>query len=372
LIDLTQHITLEWEQMFGKLITFFFSYFAVLAVIPLIVAIAVLIFKFDLRSFMDLHRLAMAIMMAGYAFFWVFAFFALQDYLLVWKPKPNIVPLGKQELVNKLERSFQRPFDGKVLFDVFRSDDDRVAITWSSSINVFQILSGGQKGKKRVMVLTLDENKHEAYLLMKEKDWAWSLSTKRFDFSMNFSSGIFAEISTDIAPSLTFDKDGGFSIDLKKLSYDYNELWLPIENTLLTGGWTIRSGMLPKLGYRLALALPFALLMFALFHFPDWKDPAPPSSLTGKESSQEAREVDRETYKKNEVEQSIVAGRLKSAKQLENSLDGLMKVPRTYFDDYKHVFVAQDKVYREKKDRSPEFVARLDAFVKEYGIDRKE
>lgn len=86
------------------------------------------------------------------------------------------------------------------------------------------------------MVLTFDDRKHEAYFLVKERDWAWSLSAKRIDFSMNYSSGIFAEISTDVAPLLTIEKDGSFSVDLKKLSYDYNELWLPIENTLLTAG----------------------------------------------------------------------------------------------------------------------------------------
>jgi len=358
--------------MFGKLLVFIFSFLAVIAIIPLIVLITVFFFKFDLRSFMNLHPFASAVMAAGYAFIWVAAFFALQDFFLVWKPEPNITPLGKQELINKLERSFQKPFDGKALFDYFRSDDDRIAITWSSSINYFQIASGGQKGKKRVVVLTLDEQKHEAYFIMKEKDWAWSLSAKSFDFSMNFSSGIFAEISTKIAPSLTIEKDGSFSIDVKKLSYDDNDLWLPIENALLTSGWTIRGGMLPKLNYRLALAAPFALLIFALFYFPAWKDPALPSSSPAKESAQEAKEIDRETYKKNEAEQIIAAGRLRSARDIEGVLDGLMKIPPQYFSDYKHAFVAYARVYREKKDQNPEFVARLVAFAKDNGIDQKE
>lgn len=195
--------------MFGKLLAFFFSFFGVILVIPLIVAIAVLVFKFDLRSFMTLHPLGAAITAAGYAFIWVIAFFALQDFFIVWKPDARIAPVGKKELIDKLERSFKRDFDGKPL--------------------------------------------------MKEKDWRWSLSAKRFDFSMNYSAGIFAEISTDVAPSLTFDKNGGFSIDLKKLSYDYRDLWVPIEKTLLSSGWTIRGGMLPGWGYRL-WRLPSLLL----------------------------------------------------------------------------------------------------------------
>ncbi len=355
--------------MFEKLLASVFSFFAVIAVVPLIVVIAVFLFKFNLASFMDSHRLATAIIAGAYGFIWVFAFFVVQDIFMVWKPDPAVPPIGKTELIDKLEHSFKKPFDGKALFDVFRSDDDRVAITWSSSINYFQIVSGGQKGKKRVVVLTLDENKHEAYLLMKEKDWAWSLSSKRFDFSMNFSAGIFAEISTAVLPSLTIGKDGSFSIDVKKLSYDYRELWLPIENTLLASGWTIRSGMLPQLSHRLILAVPFALLMFALFYFPAWKNPATSSSSTVKEHVQETREVDREIYKKNEAAQIAVSGKLMSASNIETTLDGFMRMPKQYFGDYKYAFIAYSKVYREKKDRNPVFVARLDTFAKEHGIE---
>jgi hypothetical protein len=355
--------------MFGKLLAFFFTFLAVIAALPLIVAVAVLLFKFDLKSFMEFHPLGSALIAAGYAFLWIFAFFALQDFFIVWKPDPAIAPVGKKELIAKLESSFKRPFNGKALFDVFRSADDRVAITWPSSINYFQIVAGGQMGKKRVVVLTLDEKKHEAYFLMKEKDWKWSLAANRFDFSMNFSAGIFAEISTQAVPSLTLDKNGGFSIDVKKLSYDYRELWLPIENTLLTSRWTIRSGMLPKLGYRLALALPFALLMFTLFYLLLRNGPALPSSSTVKEPVRETKGVDRETYQKNEAEQIRVSGKLRSARDIEGVLDGLMKIPRQYFGEYKHAFIAYSQVYREKKDANPEFVARLDKFAKENGID---
>lgn len=354
--------------MFGKVLAFFFSFFGVILAIPLVVAIAVLVFKFDLRSFMTLHPLGSAIIGAGYAFIWVFAFFALQDFFIVWKPDPKIVPLGKKELIDKLERSFRRDFDGKPLFDVFRSIDDRMAITWSSSISYFQITVGGQIGKKRVVVLTFDEPRHEAYFLMKEKDWRWSVSAKRFDFSMNYSAGIFAEISTDIAPSISFDKDGGFSIDLKKLSYDYRDLWVPIQNTLISSGWTIRGGMLPGWGYRLAIAIPFAFLLFVL-SYPLLKySPEIPSSSKVRESVQEAQTIDRETYKKNETQQIAVSGKLMSAGTVETTLDGLMKVPEKYFGDYQDAFIAYAKVYREKKDANPGFLSRLEAFEKDRGI----
>ena len=355
--------------MFGKLLAFFFSFFAVIAAVPCMVLIAVFLFKFDLRSLMSLHPLGAAIIAAGYAFMWVISFFALQDYFIVWKPDPKIAPIGKTQLIDKLENSFKKTFDGKTLFDIFRSDDDRVAITWSSSINYFQIVSGGQIWKKRVVVLTFDEKKHEAYFLMKEKDWRWSLSTNSFDFSMNFSSGIFAEISTDIAPSITIDKDGGFSIDLQKLSYDYRELWLPIENTLLAGGWTIRGGMLPQLSHRLALAFPFALLIFLIFYIAARDGVSSPPPTKASAPQYETKAVDRETYDKNEADQIAVSGELMSASNIETILDGFMKLPNKYFGDYKSAFIAYSKVYMEKPDKNPRFVDKINKFAKENEID---
>jgi hypothetical protein len=355
--------------MFGKLLAFIFSFFAVIAVVPLTVLIAVFLFKFDLRSFMDLHPLGSAITAAGYAFIWVMAFFILQDYFIAWKPDAKVSSIGKTELIDKLEHSFKRSFDGKELFDVYRSDDDRVAITWSSSINYFQISSGGQIGKKRVVVLTFDEKKHEAYFLMKEKDWRWSLSTKSFDFSMNYSSGIFAEISTDIAPSLTMAKDGSFSIDVKKLSYDYRDLWLPIENTILASGWTIRGGILPRLSHRLALAIPLALLIFYIFYIVA-KNSLPSTTQSIAISNQyETKTVDRETYNKNEADQIAVSGKLMSASHIEPILDGLMKLPQKYFGDYRSAFIAYSRVYLDKKDKNPELVDRINKFAKENNID---
>jgi hypothetical protein len=356
--------------MFGKLLSFFFSFFAVIAAVPLIVLIAVFLFKFDLRSFMNLHPLASAIIGAAYAFIWVGAFFTLQDYFIVWKPDPKVAPIGKAELFDKLERSFKKPFEGKALFDVFRSEDDRIAITWSSSIHYFQVTSGGKIKKKRVVVLTLDEKKHEAYFLIKEKDLRWSLSTNRFDFSMNFSEGVFAEISTEVIPSVTIAKDGTFSIDLKKLTYDYRELWLPIENALLAGGWTIRGGMLPKSSHRIALAALFALLIFLIFYIPTRGGVSPTSPTKAKTPPYETQNVDHETYQKNEADQIAVSGRLMSTSNIEPILDGFMKLPKKYFGDYRYAFIAYSKVYMEKKDKNPEFVARINQFAKEHEIDR--
>jgi len=46
-----------------------------------------------------------------------------------------------------------------------------------------------------------------------------------------------------------------------------------------------------------------------------------------------------------------------------------MKVPARYFKDYEYAFIAYARVYGEKKDKSPEFMARLSAFARERGIE---
>jgi hypothetical protein len=182
---------------------------------------------------------------------------------------------------------------------------------------------------------------------------------------MNYAVGIFAEMSTDIVPSVTIDKDGNFTIDVKKLSYDYRELWLPIENTLLANRWTIRGGMLPKLSHRLALAVPLALLLFLIFYIPARGG----VSSTTPTKEYETKAVDRETYDKNEAAQIAVSGKLMSASNIEPILDGFMKLPRKYFGDYKSAFLAYSKVYLEKTDKNHEFVDRINKFAKENEID---
>ncbi len=357
------------KPLFGKLFAFVFSFFGIILLLPLIVAVAVLVFKFDLRSFTEMHPLAVAMAIAAYAFIWVMAFFGLQQVFLVWKPDPATAPVGKEALIAKLEKSFAGPFEGKKLFDVFRSDDDRLAITWSSSISCFQVAAGGRIGKKRVVVLTFDEKNHEAFFLMKDKDWRWSASPKKFDFSMRFAAGIFAEISTDFAPSLSIADDGSVTVHVQKLSYDSRELWLPIEKTLLASGWTIRGGMFRGWGYALAVAIPLALLLFFPIYFIMQSAPSATGATAQPMPPEQTAAADQETYRKNEAAQIAVSGKRMSAGQIETTLDGLMKVPARYFKDYEYAFIAYARVYGEKKDKSPEFMARLSAFARERGIE---
>jgi hypothetical protein len=90
------HLGMRIKQMFGKLLAFVFSFFAAIAFIPLIVTAAVLLFKLDLKSFMVLHPLDTAMTMAGYVFYGIFAFFALQDFFSSGNPIPKSLPSAKR------------------------------------------------------------------------------------------------------------------------------------------------------------------------------------------------------------------------------------------------------------------------------------
>ena len=205
--------------------------------------------------------MAIAIIFGSYGMFVALMFFQLQDIFIVFKPDPGTKPLKKSELIHLIEYGFTTPFQGRNLFDVVQTDE-KVIITWASSIDYFQITNIGGSGKKRVVILSFDEEKHKVFFLMKDKDWKWNAAVKSLDFSMNFSMGIFSENTTEFHPSIDFSLDQGIKADIKKLSYNSNELWHPIQKAVLFSGWSLHGGMIPRTAYRILLSLPVALLFF--------------------------------------------------------------------------------------------------------------
>ena len=233
---------------------------------PVLAVLAILVFKVDFDSLLVQHAMVINILFALYGVFIVLMYFWLQDVIMVFRPAAGIRSVSKSELVNRLEKAFNTPVQGQRLFD-FMADKDRVVITWAASINYFQISSAGGRGMKRVIVLTLDENKHDAFFIMKDKDWGWDVSTNFFDFSLNYSAGIFAEYRAEVHPSIVFSEKGGLDVDIKKLTYNSNDLWIPIETAMLSSGWTLRGGMVPKLFHRVLFSIPVALLFFGMAFF---------------------------------------------------------------------------------------------------------
>ena len=255
--------------MVAKLFKFMLAFIVMMASVPALVLLAVLVVHADVDRVIAVHPAACRVSFALYGAFVAFMFFRLQDRFIVFRPAAGTAPAAQSELLRRLERAFAAPVEGKRIFD-FAKERNRVAITWSSAIDYVQPASAGGRGMKRVVVLTLEEKRHDVFFLMKDKDWGWDLSRKGFDVSLNYASGIFAEAEAEYHPSIVLTEEGGVRVDLKKLSYSSNDLWMPIQTAVLAAGWTLRGGMVPHLFARLLFAAPLALLFYLMASFITW------------------------------------------------------------------------------------------------------
>jgi hypothetical protein len=356
--------------MVGKLLLYILSFFCTVAIGPAIFLLAVFVFRVNGEKLFSQHPFEVCLALALYMGFVVFMYFCLQDFFMVFRPKSGSLPVSRAELVNRLEKSFNSPVEGRKLFD-FMTTGNRVVVTWSSSIDYFQITSAGATGKKRVVVLTLGEKKSEVFFIMKDKDWQWNLSKNFFEFSLNYSTGISAEFSSEYRPSIVFSENGGLKVDIKKLTYDSNDLWLPIQEAVLSSGWTLRGGMLPNMFYRILLAIISALAVFFML-YPlmkgSWQAKGVPSGNVAPSKTG------------GQVSLPDVANQIKNAlpnvttEYVQRELEEMMKRKRigsreAYGNKYvETVFVVYANGYISRKDRNNEFVSKLRAYARENGI----
>jgi hypothetical protein len=206
-----------------------------------------------------------------FAAYWVIIFFWIPKAVIVLHPNPQVTPMSEQVLVERLQTAFsQKGAENETMFSIVQ-DRHKVLITWSNTLQAFQITSAHGIKKKVSFVLSLDEAKHTAFLVMKEMDATWDASTARlFDFSFSYNVGLFAEISTTWAPSLQVDDAGNISFNVEKLSYNSDEIFQPIQKILADSGWTLRSGFIQNdtvivLAGALAGLVMFCLMYFLLF-----------------------------------------------------------------------------------------------------------
>jgi hypothetical protein len=263
--------------MVAKLFKFMLAFIGVMASGPALAVLAILAFGVDVDGAIRAYPVAIRIGFGLYGGFVAYMFFRLQDVFIVFRPQAVSSPLSKDELVVRLEKAFGGTAEGKKLFAVAR-DGDRLAITWSASIDFVQLASAGGKGMKRVVVLTFDEKRRDVFFLMKDKDWGWDLSGKGVGLSLRYATGIFAEIETEYRPSIAIAEGTGLTVDLKKLSYNSNDLWMPIQTAVLAAGWTLRGGMVPGLFSRILFSAPMAMLFYLMAWFVTWLAAASPQA----------------------------------------------------------------------------------------------
>ncbi len=228
---------------------------------PAVLLVANFVFSVNANAIGVTHPTATSLVIAIYGALAVYLFFKLQDVFIVFRPAKEIKPLPKSGVIEKMERAFGSKVGGKKLFD-FVHEGDRAAVTWASSINYVQLSAAGGIGKKRVVALRLDASKHTALFVMKNKDWSWDLSANAASASLYYAVGISTEFTTDWVPSIAVEDDGHIKVDMKKLTYNSNDLWLPIQSCFLSSGWTLQSGMALKPWQRLVSSLSMAALLY--------------------------------------------------------------------------------------------------------------
>jgi len=243
-----------------KILLFILSFIGVIISGPAVLLLAIFVFGVNANAIAVTHPTATSMVIAVYGALAVYLFFKLQDVFIVFRPAKGIKPLPKASVFEKLERAFYSP-GGKKLFD-FVHEGDRAAVTWSSSINCAQPSAAGEIGKKRVVALRLDASKHTAFFVMKNKDWDWDLSANAASASLYYAVGISTEFTTDLVPSIAVGDDGRIKVDIKKLTYNSNDLWLPIQSCFLSAGWTLQSGMALKPWQRFVSSFAMAALLY--------------------------------------------------------------------------------------------------------------
>lgn len=185
----------------------------------------------------------LSIILGLFGMYWVFMFFYLQSVFLHTKPKENIPVQTQSVLIEQLQKiSDLKDESGKPLFSTSYANNTFV-ITWSGNVTYNQAVQIGQISKKRVFVLTFDENKHTAFLIQKDKDTSWSADATGLGFSYSFQSGIYAESYKEYIPSIII-QDNNITLDVKKLSYNSSQIFFPVRDIILNNGWSIESGLI--------------------------------------------------------------------------------------------------------------------------------
>lgn len=355
--------------MAGKLFKFFFSFLAVMASGPLLFFLATLVWRPQIDTYFSTHPVGVSLVIALYLLFVSLMFFKLQDIFMVFAPPAGITPLAGQELLSRLERAFSKPVEGKQLFD-FHKSEQKAVITWSSSIGYFQGTSGGRSGMKRVVVLNLNERHHDVFFIMKDKDWQWNISRNFASYSLNYCTGISAEFSTEVHPSIVFGEHG-LSIDMKKLTYSSDDLWRPIQEAVLSSGWRLRGGVLPRFSQRIALCGTLALAVFLLLYgamvglgqsspaVQKLDTPAPPAEW----KPPGTREIVAEFEK---IAATMPTERLRGDIEMR-----LQKMPTEYLvkGNDATVFATYARAYLSRPDRDENFAASLKKFATEHQLD---
>lgn len=349
--------------MTGQLIKFVLSFMATMAAVAAILAALIIFSGPHFEEIFIQHGTLVSVIFALTGMFITLMFFKLQDIFIVFRPEPGTPPLSREEIMERIEKAFSAPVNDKKLFDVARAGG-KLIVTWSADIDYFQVTNAGGSGMKRVIVLSFDESSHRAFFIMKDKDWKWNISAGAGSFSLNYTEGIYSEYRFEAYPSIDFTADG-LKVDMKKLTYNSNDLWLPIHKAVLSGGWSLHGGMIPKFSHRLIFALPIALLFFGTGFFFTFVMQGSDAKTTAEKPAKIEKSVQYDITGQLEI-----ALKAMNTEALESQLRDIMKMRKHYDSpDLRKTFIVYANGYLKRKDRKDDFALRIKTYASENNLE---
>lgn len=341
--------------MFIPLLQVVFSFMVLMMAGPSLLVAWIVLYKGDIGTLMVQHGALFSAAFGLYGLVMAYAFFALQDHFIAFKPQPDTFPSSQTELMDAIESAFSRPVEGQTLFEVARVGE-KLIVTWSASLDYFQITHAGGERMKRVIVLTFDEPRHRALFIMKDRTASWRASTQGAEYSLNFATGLSAEFTHSLYPSLTYSRGGGLSVELKQLRYDSNELWQPIHDAVLSHGWSLHGGMVPGTGHRLLISVLVGLFFGLIGHFAVFLNNLP-DSTGAVTTSQTSAPADLET-------QVVPLLADLPTEKLAQDMQAIMSMPPQQLSDYhRQLFPHLLHTYMQRPYPRPEVVEAARAYA---------
>jgi len=286
-----------------------------------------------------------------------YSFFFFQDRFLGLRGDPSVSPLGKRALADQIRRVYTAP-DNREVFEVFEQGDT-MCVSWAASAHYNQVMAAGGVSLKRVYVLRLDDRNKVARVVMKEKDARWSARAGGLDFSFNYMAGYSVEVQVELLPSIEVSPDGHFRFDIKKLRYDSEEIWGPLQRLVTGAGWRLQVDMLPVRWMRWAFIAGIAALVspLALIN--------PHRTTAGTPPHQEAQAAAPKPLTPEEVLSSLRQRvRQVPTPLLGNLLQQIMQSPAEHLP----AFMREEfRIYADAYARRPDAEPAIDASARRYG-----
>jgi len=173
-------------------------------------------------------------------------------------------PVAVEEVKGQIRDAFAVSEGDTVLFDV-KEDGNKMLVSWSGDISQFQLVQGGKINEEREFQLTFMPGTKTIGLTQVSKSSSQSVGIWGFFSSFGYSRGLTLEVFAKIIPSFGVNENGRVVIDMKKLSYNSNDILSPILHIAKESGWKVQVRFWDRVYKGILIYLVISLIMAAFF-----------------------------------------------------------------------------------------------------------